>query len=181
MSALPPKVKPGERIKASHINAIAEAVRNLLRMKGAGGITVTQGKGGIRIGLIAAREYILDATITAVHTPSGDNGPQDLSLVKYSARVIGQPTLAEFTQMEVRYRHVSIEVEGEPAQVGDPCEIVIRRRGPSQVSYLRVFTEKTKFYECEPPAQAATVTALMAEVAAMRAELAAIKGGAGNA
>lgn len=180
MSAVPPLVKKGQPIKADHYNRLAIAVRNLLRMRGGDGVVVTQGRDGILIRLLAPREYAIEGIITAVHSPNGENTAQDLTLVKYSAKAIGRPELAEITQKTPDYRNTSTAVDGEPAKVGDPCRLYMRKRGPNQITKLHVLTENTVFFECPPPAAAATssalVTGLMAEVARLSARLGALEG-----
>lgn len=176
MTAIPPNVKTGEPIKAAHINAIARAVRNLLRIRGGKGVTVASDHGGIRISLTREPEYVLPAIVTAVNSPNGENTAQDLTQVTYDVKIKGRPEFRELTGKAPDLRNVSTSVDGEPAKVGDECLVYLRKRGQSQEMRLHILTEKTVFFECEPPAQAATVTALMAEVARLSARLAAVEG-----
>lgn len=178
---LPPFKRRGEPLRATEWNAVVRHVHRSQRITGGNGILVTKSSTGTRIVLKGVQEYVVSAVITRINSPNGDNGPQDLSQVTYDVRAKGRPEFAEFTAMTPRYGRPDLGVEGQPAQVGDEVDLRFRQRGPDQEVFLHVFTEKTIHFECEPPAQAATVTALVAEVAAMRAELAAIKGGAGNA
>ena len=180
MTAIPPNVRPGQPIEADHINAIAQAVRNLLRIRGGKGITVSSDKTGIRISLTAPRDEVLVGIIKAVHSPNGENTAQDLTQVTYDVKIKGRPEFKLLTGMTPEFRNVSTSVDGEPAKVGDKCRVYLTKRGPNQEMQLHILTEKTAYFECEPPAQAAAVTALMAEVARLSARVATLEGGASD-
>ena len=181
MSAVPPLVKKGQPIKADHFNRLAIAVRGLLSMRGGKGVTVTHGRTGIKISLKAAPEYVLPGVITKINSPNGDNATQDLNLVTYDVKIKGRPEFTEFKTLTPMLGRPDLGVDGQPAQVGDDCDLRFRKRGANQEVRLHVFTEKTIHQQCDPEAasgngQAALVTGLMAEMARLSARLAALEG-----
>lgn len=184
MTAIPPLVKKGQPVLASHHNALVLAVRSLLNLRGGDGITVSRSRGVMKISLVQPTRRVVDGIITAVNAPGGDpSGAQDLSQVTYDVKVLGDPTTTEFIGMTPTFGRPDLGVDGQPARVGDPCLIIFRKRGPAQETKLVILTEKVIHVECQTQAaqlgSGAVLAALQAEIARLTAELAQVRGALG--
>ena len=150
---LPDPVTAGAPVLAKDFNAVVDALRKILNVKGGNGVLVRFTADGVVIELAAAQgEQMLPAKITAVSVSGA--GPFDAATVNYSAQAIGRPDVAPITAAIPKYgRPVKgNEVAIWPCAVGDPCWIVRRPNGggsgAGMTASLMVSTEYIAFSDC---------------------------------
>jgi hypothetical protein len=156
--SLPPRVRPGESIKADHFNRLRAALAALNSLRAGPGLRITRSGSGLVINLEAAqRRGVLEARIVAVNDPAGlgPDQPVPLAEVSYDVQPMWDVRERVITGLFPRYGRpiAGNEVIGYKAQVGDKCYL---HRSPAPgsggiVTELEIISEKIHFGACPPP------------------------------
>lgn len=145
-----PRVRPKQRIRAEHHNAIARALEESGGIVAGRGISVAPIKGGVRVSTTEGRRDFW-GRITAVHGASGTE-PVTPSDVRYSAATDDGTFAIQQAEPRLGRPVRNDEVSVWPARVGDACKIVRLRKADGGVDvHLWVMTEVVANGPCPPP------------------------------
>lgn len=147
MPKLPAKVKAGTPVRAEDWNSLIEFLAANVPIPGAG-LTGRPSANGITLSLASVMvDWLIRATITAVHGSAGD--PMDE--VTYDAVGVGRPDCVMQGATPRAGRPLAGRVACIPAAVGDPCIIIRHPRadGRGYDAHLCVLTEQADTMECD--------------------------------